>query len=273
MPDTQLPSSAASPKRHPVAFRARGFAPRRIRGGAPASFAAVLLLWWAATSLGWVSDLALPRPAEVLAALWAMVLDGSLAVNLATSLQRLLLGWLLGAAAGTLVGFAVGLSSLARSSALPVVSAIFPIPKIALLPLFILWLGIGETSKVATIAFGVFSPTVIATFGGVDSVDRTLIRMAQSFGVPQWTIVRRIVLPGAMPAILSGIRISASIGIILLVAAEMIGAQYGIGAMVLASGNLMQTDQLVGGVLVLSGLGFAVSQLIGIAERRLLRWR
>lgn len=273
MPDTLLPLAAANRPRRAVAFRARGFAPRRLRGGPPVSFAAVLLLWWAATSLGWVSDLALPRPWEVLNALSAMVLDGSLAVNLLTSLRRLLLGWALGAAAGTLVGFAVGMSSLARSSALPIVSAIFPVPKIALLPLFILWLGIGETSKVATIAFGVFSPTVIATFAGVDSVDRTLIRMAQSFGVPQWTIVRRIVLPGAMPAILSGIRISASIGIILLVAAEMIGAQYGIGAMVLASGNLMQTDQLVAGVLVLSALGFAVSQVIGFAERRLLRWR
>ena len=272
MPDTQI-HSAASPPRQPVVFRARGFAPRRLRGGAAVSFAAVLLLWWAATSFGWVSEAALPRPQEVLNALVAMVLDGSLAVNLAISLQRLLLGWILGAAAGTLVGFAVGMSSLARSSALPLVSALFPIPKIALLPLFILWLGIGETSKVATIAFGVFSPTVIATFGGVDSVDRTLIRMAQSFGVPQWTIVRRIVLPGAMPAILSGIRISASIGIILLVAAEMLGAQYGIGAMVLAAGNTMQTDQLVAGVLVLSGLGFAISQLIGVAERRLLRWR
>ena len=270
MPDMQTATDAA---RRPVTFRARGFAPRRLRGGAPISFAAVILLWWAATSLGWVSDLALPRPMEVLRALVAMVADGSLAVNLAASLQRLVLGWLIGAAIGTLVGFAVGMSSLARSSALPVVSAIFPIPKIALLPLFILWLGIGETSKVVTIAFGVFSPTVIATFGGVDSVDRTLIRMAQSFGVPQWTILRRIVLPGAMPAILSGMRISASIGIILLTAAEMIGAQYGIGAMVLASGNLMQTDQLVAGVLVLSALGFAVSQLIGIAERRLLRWR
>ena len=269
----QMPDMPVVATRQPVPFRARGFAPKRLRGGALASFAAVLLLWWASTSLGWVSELALPRPAEVLQALWAMLWDGSLVVNLAASLNRLVIGWLIGATAGTLVGFAVGLSSLARSSALPVVSAIFPIPKIALLPLFILWLGIGEVSKVATIAFGVFSPTVIATFGGVDAVDRTLIRMAQSFGVPRRTIIRRIVLPGAMPAMLSGIRISASIGIILLTAAEMIGAQYGIGAMVLASGNLMQTDQLVAGVLVLSGLGYAISQLIGFVERRLLRWR
>ena len=257
----------------PVAFRGGGFAPRKLRFAAGATFAAVLALWWLAGRAGWVSELSLPPPGEVLTSLSEMIRDGTLARHFAASFQRLIIGWTLGAFAGVCVGFAVGLSSLARSTALPLVSALFPIPKIALLPLFILWLGIGEVSKVATIAFGVFSPTVIATFGGVDSVDRSLIRMAQSYGVPRWTIIRRIVLPGAMPAILSGARISASIAIILLTAAEMIGAKYGVGAMVLASGNLMQTDQLMAGVLVLSAMGFAVSQLIGLAERRLLRWR
>ncbi|HRJ70074.1 MAG TPA: ABC transporter permease subunit, partial [Beijerinckiaceae bacterium] len=181
--------------------------------------------------------------------------------------------WVIGAAAGVAVGFAIGLSSLARSTALPLVSALFPIPKIAMLPLFIIWFGIGEASKYATIAFGVFSPMAIAAFGGVDAVDRTLIRMAQSFGLPPRDIVRKIVLPGAMPALLSGARISASIGIILLTAAEMIGAQHGVGALVLAAGNLMQTDKLVAGVLILSALGLTVAQIIAIAERRLLKWR
>ena len=266
-------SLGAAPARQPIVFRGGGFAPKRIPYMAGATFAAVIGLWWLATSAGWVSELSLPRPGEVFASFLAMLGDGTLAQHFAASLQRLLIGWTLGAAVGVAVGFAVGLSSLARSTALPLVSALFPIPKIALLPLFILWLGIGEVSKVATIAFGVFSPTVIATFGGVDNVDRSLIRMAQSYGVPRWTIIRRIVLPGAMPAILSGARISASIAIILLTAAEMIGAKYGVGAMVLASGNLMQTDQLMAGVLVLSAMGFTVSQLIGLAERRLLRWR
>lgn len=265
--------AAPAPNLVPIVFCAGGFLPRRIPFMAGATFAAALGLWWTATSLGWVSDLALPPPAGVLAAFSEMITNGMLVKHMAASLQRLLIGFALGGSFGIAVGFAIGLSSIARSSALPLVSALFPIPKIALLPLFILWLGIGEVSKVATIAFGVFSPMVIATFGGVDSVDRGLIRMAQSFGVPRWTIIRRIVLPGAMPAILSGARISASIAIILLTAAEMIGAQYGIGAMVLASGNLMRTEQLVAGVLVLSALGFSVSQGIGLAEKRLLRWR
>lgn len=257
----------------PVPFRGGGFAPRRLRFAAPLAFLAVLALWQAATSLGWIGPLALPRPGEVVAAFVDMARSGELWRHLAASLQRFAVGWALGAALGVAVGFAIGLSSLARSAALPLVSALFPIPKIALLPLFIIWFGIGEASKYATIAFGVFAPMAIAAFGGVDGVDRSLIRMAQSFGLPARDIVAKIVLPGAAPALLSGARISASIGIILLTAAEMIGAQHGVGALVLAAGNLMQTDRLIAGVLLLSALGLAIAALIGLAERRLLRWR
>lgn len=257
----------------PVPFRGGGFAPKTLRFAGWLTFAAVLLLWWAATRYGWVSRIALPTPGEVARAFGDLVNSGLLWKHLGASLGRLGAGWVLGAGAGLAVGFAIGLWSLARSTALPLVSAMFPIPKIALLPLFILWFGIGESSKVATIAFGVFAPMAIAAFGGVDGVDRTLIRMAQSFGVPTRSIILKIVLPGAMPALLSGARISASIGIILLTAAEMIGAQYGIGALVLASGNLMQTDQLLAGVLVLSAMGLTVAKVIGLAETRLLKWR
>jgi ABC-type nitrate/sulfonate/bicarbonate transport system permease component len=265
--------SGDSVKTTPVAFRGGGFAPKSIRFVAPATFAAVISLWWVATHYGWVSPIALPKPGEVVTSLIELGKSGQLWLHLSASLQRLFFGWTLGAFFGVIVGFAIGMFSLARSSALPLVSAIFPVPKIAMLPLFILWLGIGEASKLATIGFGVFSPMVIAAFGGVDSVDRNLIRMAQSFGVPTRDIVFKIVLPGAMPALLSGVRISASIGIILLTAAEMIGAQYGVGAFVLSAGNLMQTDKLVAGVMLLSIMGLTISQLIGQAERRLLRWR
>src|SRR5262249_2349990 len=156
-----------------VPFRGVGFSPGKLRYAGPATFLALLVLWWAATQFGWVSPLALPRPGEVFASLIDMARSGELWLHLSASLQRLILGWLLGASCGVLVGFAIGLSTLARSTALPVISAIFPIPKIALLPLFIIWLGIGEASKYATIGFGVFSPMAIAAFGGVDGVDRT----------------------------------------------------------------------------------------------------
>jgi NitT/TauT family transport system permease protein len=154
-----------------------------------------------------------------------------------------------------------------------VVSALFPIPKIALVPLFIIWFGIGEGSKIVTLAFGVFFPTVIATVGGVDNVPRALIRMGQSFGLSHAAIVRKIVLPGALPALLSGFRVTASIAIILLVAAEMIGADRGIGAFVLAAGNLYDTGNLLAGIVVLSAMGLVVAWLIGRLERWLLVWR
>lgn len=188
------------------------------------------------------------------------------------SLYRLAVGWTLGSILGIVVGLMIGLFSIARAGLRPLVSALFAIPKIALLPLFIVWFGIGEGSKVATILFGTFFPTVISTYGGVDNVDRNLIRMGQSFGLSWLSIVRKIIIPGALPGILSGFRISASIAIVLLVAAEMIGAEHGIGAYILMAGALFATDQLIAGVAMLSVMGL-VGWIIGRAERHFLNWR
>ena len=182
-------------------------------------------------------------------------------------------GWMLGTVAGVVVGFAIGLSTLARGVGITFISALFPIPKIALLPLLILWLGIGEEPKIATIALGVFFSTAISVYSGVDAVPRNLIRMAQSFNVPFHAIVRRVIWPGALPSILAGFRITASVALLLVVSAEMIGAQFGIGAFVLQAGNLMQTDQLLAGVVILSLFGLVVGKVINVLEARLLHWR
>jgi NitT/TauT family transport system permease protein len=171
------------------------------------------------------------------------------------------------------IGLNMGLFTTARAAGLPLVSALFPIPKISLLPLLILWLGIGETSKVATIALGVFFPTTLSVYAGVGAVPANLIRMAQSFDVPFMDIVRKVIIPGALPSILGGFRISASIALLLVVSAEMIGAENGIGAFILQAGNLMQTDQLLAGVIVLSLIGLAIGRVLGMLEARLLRWR
>jgi ABC-type nitrate/sulfonate/bicarbonate transport system permease component len=257
----------------PVAFRGGGFAPRPVGVVGPVVFVALILLWELGSRMGWISALILPAPSAALGALEDLYRSGLLFKHLGASLERLVLGWCLGTLAGIGVGIAAGLFSLARAGVVPLVSAIFPIPKIALLPLFIIWFGIGEASKVATIFFGVFFPTVIAVYGGIDNVDRGLVRMGQSFGLSWSSVVRKIILPGALPAMLSGFRITASIAIILLVAAEMIGAEFGVGAYILMAGNLMATDQLIAGVAILSALGLAVGWLIGRAERFLLRWR
>jgi len=257
----------------PVRFRGGGFAPKPLGLIGPLVFVVLIGLLEIGARVGWIPALVFPAPSEAAKALIYLVETGQIWDHLGASLFRLVVGWSTGMVLGVSIGFAIGLFSLARAGMVPVVAALFPIPKIALLPLFVIWFGIGEGSKVATILFGTFFPTVIATFGGVDNVDRSLIRMGQSFGMSWWSIVRKIVLPGALPAILSGMRISASIAIILLVAAEMIGAEFGIGAYVLQAGNLNLTDQLIAGVAMLSVLGLCVSWLIGRAERYFLRWR
>jgi ABC-type nitrate/sulfonate/bicarbonate transport system permease component len=257
----------------PVAFRGGGFSPREHPLAGPATLIALVALWQLGDSLGVIHSMFLPAPITIAAALYHLTISGELWRHLSASLARLAIGWTLGTLSGIAVGLAVGLWSIARSPGMAVVSALFPIPKIALVPLFIIWFGIGEGSKIVTLAFGVFFPTVIATVGGVDNVPRGLIRMGQSFGLPHAAIVRKIVLPGALPALLSGFRVTASIAIILLVAAEMIGADRGIGAFVLAAGNLYDTGNLLAGIVVLSAMGLVVAWLIGRLERWLLVWR
>ena len=256
-----------------IRFRARGFVLTRHPAASLVAFAVLILLWEAAVRGGLVSELFLPAPSSVAVALWNLIEDGTLWQNLSASLFRLGWGWLLGTIVGIAAGFVIGLSSVTRAAGIPVISAIYPIPKIALLPLFILWLGIGETSKVTVVALGVFFPTCIATFSAIDNVPRGIIRMAQSFDVPPFDILRKVVLPAVLPGILSAFRITASVALLLLVAAEMIGAQYGIGAYVLSQGQLMQTDNLLAGVCVISVLGLLIGGALSWLEKRLLTWR
>lgn len=256
-----------------VPFRGGGFTTRPYRWVGFAVFALLLVFAEVGTRIGFISPLTLPRPSDVLGTFRDLYASGMLWTHLAPSLTRLCVGALLGAGAGIATGVLIGLFSYVRAGLSPVVAALFPIPKIALLPLFVIWFGIDEGSKYALIAFGTFTPTVVATYGAVDNVDRTLIRMGQSFGLSWISIVRKIVLPGAMPGILSGLRISLAIAIILLVAAEMLGAEHGIGAYILEAGALYDLERLFAGVVILSLLGVLLSFSIGLLERRVLRWR
>lgn len=270
---TRRGQASARDDARPVPFRGGGFKPVRVRYlGVAVIVALILFVEWG-TRAGFISNLTLPRPSDVLGTFRDLWVTGMLWEHLLPSLTRLAVGSALGVSTGIAVGVMIGLFSLARAGLVPLVAAIFPIPKIALLPLFVIWFGIDEGSKYALIAFGTFTPTVVSTYGAVDNVDRTLIRMGQSFGLGWWSIVRKIVLPGALPGILSGLRIGLSIGIILLVAAEMLGARYGIGAYILEAGSLYDLERLFAGVVILSALGVLTSGVIGWAERRLLGWR
>lgn len=275
MSDTTLPSAVQAADRvvRIITFRGGGFAPTPRRWVGFAAFAVLIAIAEWGTRAGWISALTLPRPSDVLVAFRDLHVSGLLYEHLSISLSRLAVGAALGVSVGIGTGVLIGLFSYVRAGLVPLVAAIFPIPKIALLPLFVIWFGIDEGSKYALIALGTFTPMVVATYGAVDNVDRTLIRMAQSFGLSWLSIVRKIVLPGAMPGILSGLRISLAIAIILLVAAEMLGAEYGIGAYVLEAGALYDLERLFAGVVVLSVLGVLVSATITLLERHLLGWR
>ena len=257
----------------PIPFRGGGFRPMAKRGVGLAVFVALIALIEWGTRAGWITNLTLPRPSDVMVTFVELWRTGGLWDHLLPSLLRLVVGSVIGISAGIGVGVMIGLFSYVRAGLVPLVAAIFPIPKIALLPLFVIWFGIDEASKYALIALGTFTPTVVATYGAVDSVDRTLVRMGQSFGLSWSSIVRKIVLPGALPGILSGLRVSVAIGIILLVAAEMLGAEYGVGAYILQAGALYDLERLFAGVVILSVLGVLTSWLIALIERRVLRWR
>jgi len=256
-----------------VIFRGGGYSPKPLAWVGLSVFISLILMLELLTRAGIITSLTMPIPSDVFWTLIELWQSGLLFKHLAPSLSRLVVGSFIGCSFGICVGIIIGLFSLARAGLVPLVAAIFPIPKIALLPLFVIWFGIDETSKYALIALGTFTPTVVATYGAVDNVDRTLIRMGQSYSLSWMSIVRKIVLPGAMPGVLSGLRISLAIAIILLVAAEMLGAEYGIGAYILQAGSLYDLERLFAGVAILSVMGVLVSAMIGLLEKILLKWR
>ena len=256
-----------------VEFRGGGFAPVSRKWIGIAVFIVVIAVLEIGTRAGWITNLTMPRPSDVFKTFVELWSSGLLWKHLFPSVSRLVVGASIGASAGIGIGILIGLFSVMRAGLVPLVAAIFPIPKIALLPLFVIWFGIDETSKYALIAFGTFTPTVVATYGAVDNVDRSLIRMGQSFSLSWFSIVTKIVMPGAMPGILSGLRVSLAIAIILLVAAEMLGAEYGIGAYILEAGALYDLERLFVGVTILSILGVTLSFLITVIENRILKWR
>ena len=237
------------------------------------SILCLLAIWELICQSGVVSSLFLPAPTSIISALLQMIADGEIGVSLAASLYRILAGFFIGSFVGLTVGLVTGTSALMDKIGTPIVNAIYPIPKIALLPLFILWLGIGELSKVTIIALGVFFPVAMNTYSGVKNVDTLLLKVAASFNASWWMTMKSVVLPNALPMIFAGLRLAAGTSLLLLVAAEMIAAQVGIGALILHYGDLMITDRLMAGVIVLSLLGLVFNLILQFLERKAIPWK
>lgn len=238
-----------------------------------AAIVAILLLWELLCRVGGIPDLFLPSPTAIIQAGYEMLLNGELLTNTAASLMRIGIGFIIGSTIGIILGLIIGFSTIAEAVGNPIVYALYPVPKLALLPLIILWLGIGELSKVTIISLGVFFPVIINTYSGVKNVDPMLIKVAVSFNTSRSNIIRKVILPGALPVIFAGLKLAAGTALLLLVAAEMIAAKEGIGAMILHYGDLMLTNKLMAGVVVLSLLGLVFNHGLYWLERLVVTWK
>jgi taurine transport system permease protein len=240
------------------------------------TLAALLSSWWLVTALEWVEPLFLPPPAAVLEKAWLLMtkgyMDSTLWQHLGASLQRIGLALFFAVLTAIPVGIAIGHNRIARGIFDPLIEFYRPVPPLAYLPLIVIWCGIGEFSKVLLIYLAIFAPVAIATATGVRTVDKTKLRAAQSLGASRWQLIRHVILPSALPDILTGVRIGLGVGWSTLVAAELIAATSGLGFMVQSAAQFLVTDVVVLGILVIALIAFALEMGLRALQRKLVPW-
>ncbi len=245
----------------------------RRMGGRWLSPILLLLLWEAGSRTGLIPAHTLAAPSSVFGTLLDMLRSGELPANLLVSFGRATIGLVIGATTGIVLALATGLSRRIDSAIDPIMQIKRTIPVVALTPLFIVWFGIGETPKIALIAFATIFPVYLNLYQGIRGVDVRMIDMARSYGLSRGQIVRDVILPGALPSLLTGLRYSLSIAIILLVIAEQINASAGLGFLINNARDFMRTDIIVVCLMVYALLGLAADAGIRAIERRALAWR
>ncbi|TXR50569.1 ABC transporter permease subunit [Phyllobacterium endophyticum] len=231
-----------------------------------------VLLWYSVTASGYVSPNILPSPLTVLTTAEALWSAGTLQHDIWVSLGRIAFGFALGSSTGFLLGIAVGISSRARLVFDRSVQMIRTIPHLALVPLMILWFGIGEQPKVLLVALGALFPVYINTASGIRNVDPKLIELGRAYGLSQREIITQIVLPAALQPILVGVRYALGVAWLTLVVAETIASREGIGYLVQNARELLRTDIIILAIILYSIAGWLADWLIRIVESRLLRW-
>jgi ABC-type nitrate/sulfonate/bicarbonate transport system, permease component len=242
---------------------------RVIKYGAPL---AILLLWQLFSMLGTINASVLPSPLTIVLTGIQRVGTGQLPADLGISLLRVAQGYLLGALLGVLLGTGMAFSQRFESAFSVVFNLVRPIPIIAWVPIFIMWLGIGEVSKVTVITFGAFFPVLLNTIQGIRSTDAKLLEVARSFEKNRRRVFFSIILPSAMPAIFTGLRLGLGLAWMSVVAAEMIGASSGIGYIIAFAGQLSQPAVMLMGVLVIGLVGALIDSGLRALERRLMKW-
>jgi sulfonate transport system permease protein len=233
----------------------------------------IFIAWWILTVTGTIPATVLSTPSATWDAFVQLLLHGDLLGDIAISIQRALEGLALGAGIGLILGIIVGLYRLGEELLDASLQMLRTVPYPALIFLFIIWFGIGEASHVYLIALATLFPMYLNTFNGVRNVDRRVVEAARSFGVDGWQLIRRVVVPLAMPSIMTGLRFSAGISVIALVFTESIGASQGIGYLVSQANSLLQIPTLVVCIIIYALIGITADVCVRILERVTMPWR
>lgn len=241
------------------------------------SIAFIIFLWWLVTFLGWVKPLFVPSPGAIIAKFVDVWQNGftntSFLEHVWISTARVFGAFLLACVVGIPLGIAMGMSPTVRGIFDPPIEFYRPIPPLAYLPLMIIWFGIGETSKVLLIFLSVFAPVALGSRSGVRSAAIEQIHAAYSFGATRWQVMRHVILPSALPEILTAMRIGIGFGWTTLVAAEMVAATKGLGYMVLSATQFLQTSTVIMGIVVIAAIAYAFDLLMRFVERKVVPWK
>ena len=235
--------------------------------------AAFIGAWQAASSAGLTNTFLLPSPAMLVSAFWGELKSGALVHDTLASLQRVMIGFLLASFVGIALGVALGWSRVLAEFIKPLIEGLRPIPPIAWTPIAILWFGIGDTPGYFLVFIGAVFPVFINTFAAVRNIDRNQINAALCLGASQRLLAADVLLPAALPVIFPGLRIALGVGWMCVVAAELIAAQSGLGYAIQNNRVLMQTQNVVVGMITIGMLGFAMNAIMGWIERRLMPWK
>jgi NitT/TauT family transport system permease protein len=230
--------------------------------------------WEALVRLRGIAPIYLPAPSAILDYLMRMIADGSMGYHLGVTLLRILAGFAIAAVAGILVGVMMGMSRIVARVADPWIAALYPLPKISLIPLLIIWLGTGEAYKIVISAVTAFFPIVISAYSGIRQTDRGLIKAARDLGASARQVQMKVVIPAAIPSIFAGLHLGMGVTIILVVAAEMIGGsgQSGMGYLLIHAGQVMETEKVFASLVVLAVMGAVVIKTQEWIDRRVAPW-
>ncbi|MET3927041.1 ABC transporter permease subunit [Devosia sp. 2618] len=238
--------------------------------------AAVLLIWQIASTSGWVSPVFLPPPGAIVAAFGRLIqigyVDSTLLQHTLTSLGRVFAALTCSIAIAVPAGLLIATSPIGRGILDPIIEFLRPLPPLAYLPLVIIWFGIGEPSKVLVISLSMIPAITIATASGVRAASRSQVNAARAFGASPAQLLWNVLLPSALPSIITGIRIALGAGWTTLVAAELVAAGRGLGYMIQSAAQFLVTDVVIAGILVISAIAFAFEALLRFIERKYVPW-